>query len=354
MRSLAAASILATGVRNGQRGECFRLAVCCSIEVHRRHLTTFAAMLSITYSKGEVDKLMKSQRTKLVNAYYWLYGNAVYIVFLLLIVTSCGLPGLDTSVQKNPDPMPSPIVASFTPARDMQFCGDTKPLVPDSLFKSAAALVADMLDSSINVNEGRIEVFISYIVGSDSYLKDAFSWSVDSIPNDPAEPLLTPTPNATKVKGSSYDVANAQSTAQAVNDAISSSYYKQLNANHALLASARATMKRYSSRLRSLSNINSPALEDVGGCLLSASSRMAGLKGRKTIILSSPLAEDARAMPFIDLSGISIEVINWQCVFSSASACITSRNAWDARLRSFGAVVSIRDPQESQVVKPTF
>jgi len=296
-----------------------------------------------------------SQHKKLTNAYYWLRNIVPYIVFLL-IITSCGLPGLDTSDQKKPDPMPTRNIASYTVARELQYCADTYPLVPDSLFKSATALVADMLDSpgSVNVNEGQISVFVSYIVGSDSYLKDAFSWSVDAIPNDPPMPLLTPTPNATKVKGSSYDVANAQSTAQAANDAISSSYYSQLNANHALLASARATMKRYTSRLRSLSNINSPSPEDVGGCLLSASTRMAGFQGRKTIILSSPLAEDASTLPFIDLSGISIEVINWNCVFSSASACIASRNAWNARLRSFGAVVSIRDPQASQVVKPTF
>jgi hypothetical protein len=299
---------------------------------------------------------VSSQHNKLTNAYYWLRNIVPYIVFLL-IITSCGLPGLDTSSQQNSKPAPTPIVASYTPSRILQYCPDTYPLVSDVLFKSGTALVADMLASpgAVNVNEGQISVFISYIVGSDSYLKDAFSWSVDAIPDDPAAPVLTPTPNATKVKGSSYDVANAQSTAQAANDAISSSYYAQLNANHALLSSARATMKRYTSRLRSLSNINSPSPEDVGGCLLSASSRMAGFQGRKTIILSSPLAEDASTLPFIDLSGISIEVINWNCVLSSASACIASRNAWDARLRSFGAVsVSIHDPQQSQVVRPTF
>jgi hypothetical protein len=277
--------------------------------------------------------------------------------FLLLeVICGCSLiPQVDN---KPSGQHPSPIVVSFTSSRILQFCADTYPLVPNSLFKSATALVADMLDSpsAVNVNEGRIEVFISYIVGSNSYLKDAFSWSLGAIPDDPPMPVLTPTPNPAKVKGSSYDVANAQSTAQAVNDAISSSYYAQLNANHALLASARATMKRYTSRLRSLSNTNSPAPEDVGGCLLSASSRMAGLKGRKTIILASPLAEDASTLPFIDLSGgISIEVINWNCVFTSSAACIASRNAWQARLLSFHALsVSIRDPQASQVVKPTF
>ncbi len=299
---------------------------------------------------------MSSQHKKLaVNAYYWLRNLVPYIVFLL-IITSCGLPGLDTSDQQNSKPAPTPIVASYTPSRMLQYCPDTYPLVSDVLFKTGTALVADMLSSpgAVNVNEGQISVFVSYIVGTNSYLKDAFSWSVGTIPADPAEPVLTPTPNPAKSKNS-YDYANAVSTVQAGNGNILSGWYAQLTANHALLSAARATMKRYTSRLRSLSNINSPSPEDVGGCLLSASSRMAGFQGRKTIILSSPLAEDVSTLPFIDLSGITVEVINWNCVFSSASACIASRNAWDARLRSFGAViVSIHDPLDSQVVKPTF
>ncbi len=278
------------------------------------------------------------------------------LLFLMLVVTSCGLPGLDASDQKNSTPPPTRIVASYTPGRTMQFCADTKPLVPDSLFKSAAALVADMLDSpsSVNVNEGKIQVYVSYIVGSNSYLKDAFAWSVDAIPADPQEPSLTPTPDVAKSKNS-YDYANTVATVDAGNGGIVSGWYAQLNANHAVLAAARATMKRYASRLHSLSNINSPSLEEVAGCLLSASSRMAGFGGRKTIILSSPLAEDTSVLPFIDLSGISIEVINWNCVFDSAALCIASRSAWEAKLRSFHAVsVSIHDPQHSQVVKPTF
>lgn len=297
-------------------------------------------------------------RNKLTGSYFWLRNALPYIVFLLLLVKSCALPGIGDSPQiQGSTPPPTRIVASHTEVRALQTCFDTYPLVPDTLFKSATALVADMLDSpdAVTVNQGQIRVYISYIVGSDSYLKDAFSWLLPAIPDDPPEPILTPTPSATQVKGSSYDLANAQATVQAGDGIIQAGYYAKLNANHALLSSARATMKKYASRLRSLPNINSPSPEDVGGCLLSASNRMAGFHGRKTIILSSPLAEDASTLPFIDLSGISIEVINWQCVFTNAAACIASRNAWQARLLSFYAVsVSIHDPQQSQVVKPTF
>lgn len=299
---------------------------------------------------------MIAQHKKLTNVYYWLCNIVPSVIFLLLIVTSCGLPGLDDgSDQKNPDPMPSPIVARYMLPRMLQACFDTDPLVSDHLFKIATAQVAAMLDNSVNINEGRISVYISYIVGTNSYLKDAFSWSLDAIPADPPMPSLTPTPNPAKFKGSSYDLANAVATVDAGNGEILSGWYAKLNANHAIFATARATMKQYTSRLVSLSNINSPSPEEVGGCLLSASTRMAGFAGRKTIILSSPLAEDASTLPFIDLSGISIEVINWQCVFASSDACIASRSAWEARLLSFHALnVSIHDPQQSQVVKPTF
>jgi len=300
--------------------------------------------------------MVSQQRKKLANAYYWLNTIVPYIVFLLLVVTSCGLPGLDMSEQKNHTPPPARIVASYTVARELQYCADTYPLVPDSLFKSAAALVTDMLDSpgAVNVNEGRIEVYISYIVGSNSYLKDAFSWSIDAIPDDPPEPSLTPTPNPAKSKNS-YDYANAVATVQASDGIVQTGWYAKLNTNHALLSSARATMKQYASRLNKLTNINSPSPESVEGCLLSASTRMAGFVGRKTIILSSPLAEDANTLPFIDLTGITVEVINWQCVFASMDACIASRSAWHAKLLSLHASsVSIHDPQASQVVKPTF
>ncbi len=294
-----------------------------------------------------------------ITAYYWRRNVIPYIVFLLLIVTSCGLPGLDDgSEQKNSAPPPTPIVvANPPPARELQYCADTDPLVSDNLFKSGTALVADMLDnpSTISVSESQIRVYISYIVGTNSYLKDAFSWSIDAIPADPAKPSLTPTPDAAKFKGTSYDYANAVATVDAGNGGIVSDWYAKLNANHALLNAARATMKQYTSRLRSLPNINSPSPEEVGGCLLSATNRLSGFVGRKTIILSSPLAQDVNTLPFIDLSGISIEVINWNCVFSSADACIASRNAWVAKFLSFHAVsVSIRDVQQSQVVKPTF
>jgi hypothetical protein len=212
-----------------------------------------------------------------------------------------------------------------------------------------------MLSRSVNVNEGKISVFVSYIVGTNSYLKDAFSWSIGAIPADPTQPTLTPTPSASQVGGSSYDVANAQSTVQATDDALLSSWYAKINANHTALAAARATMATYTSRLVSLANINSPSPESVEGCLLTASERMEGVHSRKTIILASPLSEEASSLPFIDLTGISIEVMNWQCVLSSSQACIASRAAWQARLLSFHALsVSIRDPQDSQVVKPTF
>jgi hypothetical protein len=300
-----------------------------------------------------------ARKKKLTTASVRSRTSLPYIVFcILLIVTSCGLPGLDTSDQsdqKNTAPQPAPIVASYTVPRILQYCADTYPLVPDNLFKSAAALVADMLDNpgSIHTNEGKVQVYISYIT-SFSYLKDAFSWSVDAIGAD-QQPSLQPTPDPAKYQNP-YDHSSAVATVTNENAIAVAAAQAQWNKNHVTLAAARSKVKQFTNRLRfSFANINDPTGEDVGSCLQTAQERMRGFVGRKTIILSSPLAEDAATLPFIDLTGISVEVINWNCVFRSAQACIASRAAWEAKLLSFHSLsASIKDPQQSIVDPPTF
>src|SRR6266536_2570361 len=109
---------------------------------------------------------------KPTTAKFWSRNILPYIVFfLLLIVTSCGLPDLDNSDMQKSKPVPQRIIASHTVERDLQYCADTFPLVPNSLFKSGTTLVADVLDSpsTININEDTVRIFVSYIVGSDSY-----------------------------------------------------------------------------------------------------------------------------------------------------------------------------------------
>src|SRR2546421_12937889 len=106
--------------------------------------------------------------------------RVVAILALCLFIASlfgCSLPGFGNKhlTSGTPTPTITPIVSSFQPAKLLQVCLDTKPLVPDPLFRAATAQVSDMLDSSVNVNSGAWQIYISYIVGSNSYLKEAFS-----------------------------------------------------------------------------------------------------------------------------------------------------------------------------------
>src|SRR5258708_7376278 len=96
-------------------------------------------------SKGETQML-----TQLKHRFMTILLLCLFVATLF----GCSLPGIDdSSDQQKSAPSPTPIIATNTPARILQYCADTYPLVPDSLFKSGTALVADMLDSSINVNE---------------------------------------------------------------------------------------------------------------------------------------------------------------------------------------------------------
>lgn len=277
------------------------------------------------------------------------------LLLLLLVAASCGLPGLDPSEQSNSAPAPTPIVASFTPGRILQFCADTKPLFPDSMFKPAVASVSDMLVAAVNVNEGAWQVYISYIT-SHSYLKDAFSFAVAAIPADPQTPTLKPLPNPAKFN-SPYDYADAVAAVKKVNDATLANWQARLSSNHEKLTAARALVKQYTRRLRSLVNIFDNTGEDVAGCLQSASERFAaaGFHGRKTLIIASPLVNMVNASNGIHLAGATVEVIFRSCQLASADACIAATDAWKQKLLSFGASsVSIRDPQSSLVVPPSF
>src|SRR5207244_9026924 len=68
-----------------------------------------------------------------------------------------------TLLRSTPTPTITPILADFQPPRILQACFDTKPLVSEPLFRAAVNRVADVLDSSVNINEGAIQVYISYI-----------------------------------------------------------------------------------------------------------------------------------------------------------------------------------------------
>ena len=114
---------------------------------------------------------------------------------------ACTLPGCSHKpvTSGTPTPTITPILADFQPPRLVQVCYDTYPLVSESLFRAAVNRVADLLDAptSISINEGAIQVYISYI-SSRSYLQDAFSFAVPALTDDPREPALQLLPDPAK------------------------------------------------------------------------------------------------------------------------------------------------------------
>src|SRR2546421_1184545 len=133
-----------------------------------------------------------------------------------------------------------------------------------------------------------MQVYISYIT-SQSYLQDAYSFSLGSLQDDPRMPVLQPLPDPAKFS-SPYDYATAKNAVDKKNAALLSAWQMELKNNHEKLAAARAVLMQNTKKLRSLKNLKDPGLENVAGCLQSASERLQtpGVHGRKNLIFSSP------------------------------------------------------------------
>ncbi len=325
----------------------------------QRVASTFAYCLIKRYlhrtmQKRQADTLTAIKK-KFTTAYYWSRCNFYIIAFLLILLlsscsSSCGLPlpsgGGDTAT---PTPLVTPIAASFTPARLLQACFDTDPIVSDSLFKAAVNRVADMLESpgTVNVNEGQITAYFSYIVGTNSYLKDAFSFSVPAMRADENTVALSPTPDPAKFHNQ-YDYANAQASVTTANATPIALQQAQLQSNHMALTNALALVRKNAEKLRTLPNVHDSSLEDVKGCLQAASERFQSFQGRKTLIIASPLVHMLDSTTGINLSGVHVEVIFKTCQLASSDACIASAASWKQTFLSLGASqVSISDPQAS-------
>lgn len=286
-----------------------------------------------------------------------------FILFGLLcgLLASCTLPlpGGSSDNTATPTSEMTPIAASYTPARLVQVCFDTYPIVSDSVFKAAINRVADMFEQpgAVNVNEGQITAYFSYIVGTNSYLKDAFSFSVPAISADENNVTLSPTPDPAKFQNQ-YDYANAQATVTSANTTPIAAQQEQLKSNHAALDAAKALIKSYiENKLRILPNVHDLSLEDVKGCLQAATERLQipGFHGRKTLIIASPLVHMLDSTIGINLSGVHVIVIFKTCQLASSDDCINQANAWKQTFLRLGASqVSIFDPLASTVNNLSF
>jgi hypothetical protein len=258
-----------------------------------------------------------------------------FLAFLIL-VSGCSLKQSPTLLTEQP------IRSQYQSFRIVQICLDTPPLYPEHLFRTAANAIADRIDSSITVNFGGMEVYVTLIT-HDSYQDDVLQFSIPAFPADPTKPQLVQNPNV-------YDNADANST-----------YQKELNnwqqalvSQHHKLAELRKQVKQSTDKLRSLPDPYDDKGADLWGCLQDATLHFQQA-GEKYLLIASALVNntDLQQSANINLSGASVRVI-WR-ICQVAATCQASNAYWTHVFLKDGAkAVSIYDPASSDNEKPTF
>ena len=258
------------------------------------------------------------------------------LLAFLILVSGCSLKKSSTPLTEQP------ILAPYQPLRIVQICLDTPPLYPESLFRNAAIAIADRIDSSITVNFGGMEVYVTLIT-HDSYQDDILQFSIPALPADPSKPQLVQSNNV-------YDNADANSTYQ--NEL--ASWQEELVRQHHNLAELRTQVKQYTNKLRSLPDPYDDTGADLWGCLQDATLHFQQA-GEKYLLIASALVNntDLQKSTYINLSGASVRGI-WR-ICQVAAACQASNAYWTHIFLKDGAkAVSFYDPASSDNEKPTF
>ncbi len=270
---------------------------------------------------------------KLSNGKKYLF--CCFLAFLIL-VSGCSLKQSSTLLTEQP------IRSPYQPFRIVQFCLDTPPLYPESLFRTAANAIADRINSAITVNFGGMEVYVTLIT-HDSYQDDVLQFSIPAFPADPSKPQLVQSPNV-------YNNADANSTYQ--NEL--ASWQQALASQHHKLAELRKQVKQSTDKLRSLRDPYDDMGADLWGCLQDATLHFQQA-GEKYLLIASALVNntDLQQSAHINLSGASVRAVWRTCQI--AAACQASNAYWTHVFLKDGAkAVSFYDPASSDNEKPTF
>jgi hypothetical protein len=263
------------------------------------------------------------------------YLFSCFLAFLIL-VSGCSLKQSPTLLTEQP------IRSPYQPFRIVQICLDTPPLYPESLFHTAANTIADRIDSSITVNFGGMEVYVTLIT-HDSYQDDVLQFTIPAFPADPSKPQLVQSNNV-------YNNADVDSTYQ--NEL--KDWQQELVSQHHKLADLRKQVKQSTNKLRSLADLYDDTGADLWGCLQDATLHFQQA-GEKYLLIASALVNntDLQQSAHINLSGASVRVI-WR-ICQIAATCQASNAYWTHVFLKDGAkAVSIYDPASSDNEKPTF
>src|SRR6266487_2919438 len=258
------------------------------------------------------------------------------ILAFLILVSGCSLKQPPTPLNVHP------ILAPYRPFRIVQICLDTPPIYPDRLFHDAANAIADRIDSSITVNFGGMEVYVTLIT-HDSYQDDVLQFSIPAFPADPSKPQLVQSPNV-------YNDADENSTYQ--NEL--ASWQQALVSQHHKLAELRKQVEQYTNKLRSLPDPYDDKGADLWGCLQDATLHFQQA-GEKYLLIASALVNntDLQKSANINLSGASVRLI-WR-ICQVAATCQASNAYWThVFLKDGEKAVSFYDHASSDNEKPTF
>jgi hypothetical protein len=286
-----------------------------------------------TQARQHGDQLRQELDMKLFTSKKYLF---CCLLAILILVSSC-------TIKQSPIPLTEqPILAPYQPFRIVQVCLDTPPLYPENLFYDAVNAIADRIESSVTVNFGGIEVYVTLITHN-SYQYDVLQFSIPAFPADPPKPQLVQSPNV-------FSNANANSTYQHE----LASWQLKLLSQHHQLAELRKLVKHYTDKLRSLPDPYDDKGADLWGCLQDTTLHFQQT-GEKYLLIASALVNntDLQKSAYINLSGASVRGI-WR-ICQVATTCQTSNAYWTHVFLKDGAkAVSFYDPASSDIEKPTF
>ncbi len=240
------------------------------------------------------------------------------------------------------------VLVPFQPYRVEQYCINTPPIFPASLFRQATNALANRVGSLITSNMGGRAVYVNLIT-HDSLQNNVLSLKVPAFPADPVPP---PSPKLGDDPYQNSDVQHAYQQAFAT-------WQLQLIAQHTKLARLRMQVKQWADQLRSLdpARFYDPIADDLYGCLVDASQHVQNVNGDTVLILSTPLVDNTlvNVSSSINLAGVSVIVIFRTCIPAVTSVCAASDAYWTHLFMQYRAKsVKILDPAQSEIEEPTF
>ena len=286
-----------------------------------------------------------------------MFKRIILLCVLIPLLSGC-FWDIHTS-QTTPTPSASstevPMVSAYRPFRVIQVCLDTPPLYPADYFHQAANALANWIEADVTVNQGGFVVYTG-LIKSQSYQTDIIPpIQVGAFPADEVEP--TPHPPYTPTPGqSAYQIADMQSTVDALNAQTYARWQNDLRNQHAAVARALASVKQETNKLRSYAPPYDNKGADVYGCLQDAAQHFRNSHGSNYLIIASAFVNNT---PVNETGNINLYQAHVRGIWRScpnAQVCAEHDSSWKNKFIQSGANqdVAFYDQQQSMLLAPLF